>query len=188
MAIPSDQKKNLPKHLGGGEMRCHSDEGSLKWARDKFNIKTMLDIGCGQGCQIEAGKKLGIEGTGIDGDFTLKRSIPFILHDYAIGPCNLDGKNIDLIWSVEFVEHVEEKYADNFLTNFKNGKYLILTFAPPGKAGHHHVNCQTKEYWIEKLKLYNLIYNEEYTKELRKSSSMIKNFIRDNGLFFINET
>ena len=65
------------------------------------------------------------------------------IHDYETGPSNFD-KEVDLIWSVEFVEHVWEKYQKNYMKDFQRGKFVVMTFAPPGKAGHHHVNCNTE--------------------------------------------
>lgn len=176
----------LPSHLGGGEMRCHDDKGSLLWVKEKFNIKNMLDIGCGQGCQPRLAQSLGIDATGIDGDFSIKRKLDkFILHDYTTGPYDFKDQKFDLIWSVEFVEHVEEEYLPNFMKNFQLGKYVIMTFAPPGKAGHHHVNCRPAEYWIEKFNEYGFKYDEKSTAELKKACTMGKDFIRNNGMFFV---
>lgn len=181
-------RKDLPGHLGGGEMRCHDDKGSLAWAMKKYNVKSMLDIGCGQGCQTALAQKLGIDAYGIDGDFAIKRKFPnFILHDYTTGPYDFKDQTFDLVWSVEFVEHVEEEYLPNFMKNMQLGKTVIMTFAPPGKAGHHHVNCRPAEYWIDIFKQYGFKHDVEGTAELKKACTMTKNFIRDNGMVFVRD-
>ena len=90
----------------------------------------------------------------------------------------------DLIWSVEFLEHVEEKYIDNYIDAFKSGKYVICTHAQPGQAGHHHVNCKPKSYWIDLFAKHGLFYSEEFTNQMKESSTMGKPFIKRNGLFF----
>ena len=42
----------VPAHLGGQNGRCWDDEGCLDWAIKTFDVKSMLDIGCGYGCQV----------------------------------------------------------------------------------------------------------------------------------------
>ena len=72
---------------------------------------------------------------------------------------------------------------------------MVITHAPPGWGGFHHVNEQYKPYWINKLEEYGLMYNEEYTKELRNVTTMnypeerlewSNAFIKNTGLFFEN--
>jgi hypothetical protein len=52
---------------------------------------------------------------------------------------------------------------------------------------------QEEQYWINKLAEYNLIYNVEYTQQLRKHSTMNlgkkgrKAFVKNRGMIFINE-
>ena len=190
--------QELPKHLGGGERRCHHDQGALKWAIEKFNVKSMLDIGCGQGCVSIDGQKLGLEVLGVDGDpgnlhgqynFTRPDDYPFLLHDYTEGPAPID-KEYDLVWSVEFLEHVEPEYIPNFMDSFKKGKVLIVTFARPhaktvngrSLSNHHHVNEQELEYWLEKFDEYGFDYQADLSEELKKASTMMKNFVRNTGM------
>jgi SAM-dependent methyltransferase len=178
----------LPKHLGhlGGHFGVtHTDEGSLKWAINNFAAKSFLDIGCGPGGMLNLAKDLNLTFFGIDGDPTIDIAHNFLLHDFTKGPAPISNQ-YDLIWSCEFVEHVEEHYVDNFMKCFQLGKFIILTHAPPGTPGRHHVNCQNSQYWIETFARYNLIYNEELTVSLRNSSTMTRNFVRETGLFFIN--
>ena len=75
----------------------------------------MLDVGCGPGGMIELAESVGISSWGIDGDPYVKRQTPVIIHDYTLGPVDasrLPRKQFDLAWSVEFLEHVEEKFID----------------------------------------------------------------------------
>jgi SAM-dependent methyltransferase len=179
----------LPKnlgHLGGHFGVTHVDNGALNWSIEKFKIKSFLDIGCGPGGMINLAKDANLMYFGIDGDPTLTLTENFILHDFTKGPC-FHKEKYDLVWSCEFVEHVKEEYVDNFMQSFLLGKYIILTHAPPNTPGRHHVNCKESSYWIDKFSKYKLIYNRELTAELKDSSTMTRNFVRENGLFFINE-
>lgn len=177
---------NLPEHLGGHSNKTHIDGGAINWLKDFIKIKSFVDVGCGPGGMVELAKKKGMRALGIDGDYTLVRSDPslYILHDYTKGPLVLEER-FDLCWSCEFVEHVEEQYVDNFMQTMNCADMVVVTHAPPGKVGHHHVNCQHAEYWIDVFKNYNFKFDEELTKKVREMSSQLKPFVRHNGLFFV---
>jgi len=87
-----------------------------------------------------------------------KKKNNIIIHDYSKEKLFFSDR-YDLAWSVEFLEHVEEKYLLNISNTFISCKYAIITAAPPKKGGHHHVNCKNLIYWIEKFKEYNFEYN-----------------------------
>ena len=145
---------NLPDHLGGHMNKTHNDRGTLQFLINTFGIRTMLDIGCGPGGMIDLALARGVHAHGVDGDFTVKCEpeelrLRITFHDFTTGPAILPWGNFDLGWSVEFLEHVEEQYQDNYMQAFKKCQYVIATAAPPGYPGHHHVNCRDQEYWHE---------------------------------------
>lgn len=182
----------LPEHLGGHADKTNLDEGALKWVIDKFKPDTFLDIGCGPGGMVELAEKHGISSFGVDGDFTLERYNPdrFLIHDFTHGPAPLHN-TYDIGWSVEFVEHVYEEYIPSYIEAFKHCKVVIMTYAPPGHGGYHHVNEQTAEYWIQQFSKYGFTHQPELSLELRNSSTMgskkKKQFVRARGMVFYNE-
>jgi hypothetical protein len=175
----------LPEHLGGHLNKTHIDEGTLDFIIKIYNIKSFLDVGCGPGGMVELAHQKGLNALGVDGDYTITRFDPdkFIIHDYTTGPLILEN-NYDLCWSCEFVEHVEEQYIDNYMQTIKNSTIVIITHAPPGHNGHHHVNCQYADYWINVFSKYGFDYDNEMTKTIGKISTMKKSFLQKNGLFF----
>ena len=182
----------LPNHLGGHAGTTHIDEGVLNYMKQKYNIQTMLDIGCGPGGMVKLSRDMGLESYGIDGDFVVDRRGTerwIIIHDYETGKSVFD-KEVDLIWSCEFVEHIYDKYIPNFMKDFQNGKYVVMTYAPIGKGGHHHVNCNTEEYWISVFNDYGFTFNEKETTKIREVSTMGKKkkhqFIKQHVFFFEN--
>ncbi|MDC3187107.1 class I SAM-dependent methyltransferase [Pelagibacteraceae bacterium] len=179
--------KRLGHHLSGHGNKTWVDEGSFKKINELIDIKSMVDVGCGPGGMVKYTKDLGIKSIGIDGDNSIIRDIEddFYLHDYTKGYFNTE-LTFDLCWCVEFLEHVDSLYADNYFDTFKKCKYVFCTFAPKGKGGYHHVNTQDEAYWKEKFDNFNFKYLEEDTKLIRLSSTITKNFIRDHGLFFKN--
>jgi len=175
---------NLPNHLGGHCGVTHIDNAILEYFKEQ-NAYTYLDIGCGPGGMLDVALDMGYKGTGIDGDYSVTRNNPdrVIIHDYTSGPLEMDS-SFDLVWSCEFVEHVYEKYLPNFMRTFQAGKTVCMTYAPPKKKGHHHVNLQTESYWIDVFERYGFEYNKKLTFDLRKISSMERDFFRNYGLVF----
>jgi cyclopropane fatty-acyl-phospholipid synthase-like methyltransferase len=171
-------------HLGGHNWRTHIDTSVLDYFK-KQGAKSFLDIGCGLGGMVIEAINRDYDAIGIDGDFRLERSNPehFILQDFTKGPAEIN-RNFDLGWSCEFVEHVEQKYLDNFMKAFALCNTVVMTYAPVGKEGHHHVNCNTQEYWIDMFKDYGFTYNDKLTQTIRSNSNMRKGFVRNYGLCF----
>jgi hypothetical protein len=89
---------------------------------------------------------------------------PVALHDLRAGPLRV---NVDLVYTVELVEHIEEQYVDHVLSTLANGKLLMMTHAVPGQGGHHHVNCQDSPYWIEHMRARGYRLMEEDTRRIR---------------------
>jgi len=189
----------LPEHLGGHKNRTHLDEGSLSHMQRMMNVKSMIDIGCGPGGMVKLANEMGIKAQGIDGDWSVDRTGVnkdwITIHDYEKGPSQLGDKKFDLAWSCEFVEHVYEKYIPNFMPDFQRANFVIMTFAPVGKAGHHHVNCNTQEYWIDVFNQYGFGYDPNMTRHIREATTMNikgkaaprKAFVKNNGLCFVKK-
>ena len=180
----------LPNHLGGHENETHIDQGSIRYLIDSLEIKSVVDVGCGPGGMIQCCLNEGIEDVlGLDGDFTIERpdniASRVIIHDFTTGPYQLD-KIYDLAWTVEFVEHVDEKYMQNFIDVFKQCKYVLMTHALPGQPGHHHVNCQHADYWLNVMEKNGFISMPYTLQNLRAVSTMKERYIREQSLFFKN--
>ena len=187
-------KKNINiinEHAGSTNI----DIGLVPFLKKNSNIKSILDVGCGPGGNVNYCHKLGFDAYGIDGDKeTLPKYPNFEYVDYRYYSSNFKGP-FDLCWSVEFAEHIEEQYIDNFLIDYKKCKALIFTAAPKGWGGEGHVNEQDESYWINKLERSGFRLNPEYTKGIRETSILtfngqvrrkIKQFIQNRGLYFEN--
>jgi SAM-dependent methyltransferase len=159
-------------HLGGNIINGDPNTFSpslWKWCVETYQIKTVFDVGCAEGHALKKFKEFGCEVIGIDG---LQENVDLCeglaqLHDITVAPYILSQK-VDFVWCCELVEHIEEQYLSNLLTTMAQGKYIAMTFAVPGQAGHHHVNCQEGQYWIDALKPYGYEYIEADTKLARK--------------------
>jgi hypothetical protein len=178
------QTSPTPDHLGGHLNKTHIDAGALDFLIERLPpIRRMLDIGCGPGGMRELAKVRNIEWLGIDGDPKFDGDPEIRIHDFSQGKFNPPGL-FTLGWSVEFLEHVEEEYLPNLEPVWAACDYLCITHAPPGWPGHHHVNCQPAEYWIEHFTRLNFGYEPALSTGVRHASSMNKNFMQRTGLVF----
>ena len=172
------------KHLGGHANTTHVDRGALEYCKQHYpNLTTLTDIGCGPGGHVDLARHLGYDAMGIDGDTRLKHP-HIIAHDYTTGSPPIDSRHI--AWSCEFLEHVEEAYQANYMATFCEHELVIVTYAPPGTPGHHHVNCRTEDYWKDTFIDYGLLYNDKHTQGIRQASTMRRDFLRHTGLVFNN--
>ncbi len=179
---------DLPSHLGGHEGETHIDEGSLSYIMSTFDIKSMIDIGCGPGGMVELALDKGLTVRGVDGDFKVERSNKIKdridIHDFAKGPYVTD--KFHLGWCVEFVEHIDKPFMPNFLEVFKQCKYIAMTHALPNQPGHHHVNCMPFEYWLGVMEAIGFKLLVEETNKMREQSTMKERYIRQQGYLFEN--
>ncbi len=174
-------------HLGGHLNITWIDKGALVWCKDNLGIESVVDIGCGPGGMQAVCESLELDWLGVDGDPDMIKDENFLLCDFTKGSVDI-GDGADLAWSIEFLEHVEEQYVPNFMKLFDKCDYAIVTAAPPGTGGFHHVNEQPAEYWIDVFKTYGFYYNEERTEAIKKASSMRhkkgNSWLGRRGMFF----
>jgi len=93
---------------------------------------------------------------------------------------------VDLVNCVEVVEHVDAAYVDNMMQTLSNGRYVLMTHATPDQEGHHHVNCQPLDYWLEVFGRHGYEVLREHTAVIRKlaSTETVATFYGQSGLLF----
>ena len=169
-----------PAHLGGHMQMSWVDEPVLDYLIARYGVKSMLDVGCGLGAMVDLARGKGLYAWGIDGDPQIEHDY-VIIHDYTVYPRRVSG--FDLIWCVEFVEHVEARYQDNYFATFDAGRVLYLTAAYPGQGGYHHVNEQPMEYWIDLLTARGWTLDQEATEWTHEHGAIP--FSQMTGMVFI---
>lgn len=184
----------LDDHLGGyvpGGDNATWYPALWQWLVRELKVKSVLDVGCGDGVALNYFRELGCRVCGLDGVEQPDRDI--YTHDFTREPwpgLAIHYTGFDLVWCCEFVEHVEEDYVPNFLEAFKLGQYVSLTHAEPGQAGHHHVNCRTPDYWIGAMAATGYRLDDtltEKTRELARFNPSQWNHYARSGLFFYKE-
>jgi hypothetical protein len=165
---------NLRPYLGGnlkgGDDRCE-DHGVWDYLIETFKVKSIFDVGCGEGQLMKYFFDKGCEVYGSEGlEVNKQNAHPDIKDNISIVDYtkeSLKPKKVDLTISCEFVEHVNQEFMYNYMHQFLACKYLAFTHGNPGQQGHNHVNCQTDEYWIDKLTGLGMTYLPNETKEAR---------------------
>lgn len=149
----------------------YSGEDCPAVIQDVYNTlkpASVLDVGCGPCRSMGYFKAHGVSRVvGIDGSSDLLKNpntaehrAQLILVDLEKSPCVL-GERFDLVWSYEVAEHIENE--ENFLITLTENaaQWIVMTAAPPEQGGTHHVNCQPREHWIEKLDALGFDYEPE---------------------------
>lgn len=140
-------------HLGGNIMEGDPQTYSPSvwdYTISRLGIESVLDLGSGIGNASHYFFKKGMKVLAVDGlEYNIDKAIfPTVLHDLTKGPVKT---RVDLVHCQEVVEHIEEEFLDNLLESLMVGKFILMTHAVPGQGGHHHVNLQPAEYWIDHL-------------------------------------
>ena len=132
----------------------------------RFIPESALDLGSGCGNAAAYFHRRGIKVIAVEGLETnvLSSLFPALKHDLTTGPV---VTRVDLVHCHEVVEHIEEAFLDNLLSSLLCGKLILMTHALPGQFGHHHVNLQPPEYWIDKLEARGAILLSEDTSRIR---------------------
>ena len=172
----------------GGNIR-HGDANTFaprlwRYLIERFAVRSMLDVGCGEGHAVHFFARQGVLAHGIDGlKSNIDRAVaPIALHDILQGPYYMP---VDLVWSCEVAEHIDPDKVDHFVDTLANGKVVAMTHAVPGQGGHHHVNCQPSEYWVDLMQKrgFELARSQQFYREIA-SRDEVPNYFATTGLVF----
>lgn len=172
-------------HLGGHYGRTAMPILTFDYIVNKFNVKTVIDVGCGPAGMTVYGNYKGIYMLGVDGDTSIPAQEYIHFHDFTTGPVEID-QTFDLCWSTEFLEHVYAEFIPVFMQAYQKAQYVFCSAAPPGQGGHHHVNEQPLEYWYEVFDTYGFDHDFETMEEIKRTSG--DKLVTQNGMFFRNRS
>ena len=158
----------------------------ISYVISRFAIRTALDLGSGAGYAADFFHRQGVRVIAVDGllENISKAVYPTILHDFSTSPVQC---NVDLVFCQEVVEHVDERCLDSMLTSLCCGKIILMTHGVPGQKGHHHVNLQPDQYWIDHLTQRGCQLLDADTERVRQLAHRDgAPYMRDTALIFAN--
>jgi hypothetical protein len=173
-------------------------EGSLTSASHFFDIlfqyykpNSVVDFGCGIGAWLSVVEKYGVGNlTGLDGEWVnnselLSNNITFIPTNFEVNQ-PIVAKS-DLAISVEVAEHLEEEYADNFISSIcSSAPVVIFGAAIKEQGGKNHVNEQPQSYWIQKFENENFLCLDIFRSKLWNIHE-VETWYKQNTFLFVHK-
>lgn len=157
--------------------------------------RDIVDAGCANGDLVEGFNKRKVPAIGLEGS---PNAVPhmetkhFLIRDLR-EPLKLPLK-FGLCTCLEVAEHIEPEFAEVLISNLTSlSDQTLISAAPPGQKGHHHVNCQPIEYWDDIFHKFGYKRVPKVREELRERLSQwrhkpgIKAYY-DNVHFYRNES
>ncbi len=156
-----------------------------------FNIKSVVDLGCGLGTWLSIFEQHGITDiAGYDGDYVPREYLQ--IPQEAFHPVDLSteiefGRRYDLSMSLEVAEHISPLKAREFVGKLTSLSDIVMfSSAFPYQGGTGHVNENYPEYWA-------LIFKEfgytpiDIIRDNFWYNGMVCPWYRQNILIFIKE-
>ena len=167
--VTRNEKASDASRMGGNYVGGNLYPALWTWLAKIYDVKSILDVGCGIGESTYVLNNMGFDTTCVEG-YSKNKELSKKIFGNDINFISLDfehnyyrGSAIDMIWCSEVAEHVPPEFIDNFMKTMAKSRVVAGTFPPPGTEGHNHVNLQTKEWWIAKYKEYGFDYDEKNT-------------------------
>lgn len=175
------------KHLRDGCTR--SAEVIVPIVLELLPIRSVVDVGCGEGFWLAAFRKLGIKDVfGVDGDYVDRSvlQIPVTCFHTAdlVFPLRLD-RTFDLAVSLEVAEHLQAESAARFVESLTSlAPAVLFSAAVPFQGGTNHVNEQWPEYWAELFQRYGFVPVDAIRRRVWKNES-VEWWYAQNTLLFV---
>jgi SAM-dependent methyltransferase len=166
--IPDDPAE---AHLGGntvgGNPQTYYPQ-LWQWMIYKLPVKTMLDVGCGEGQALRYFASYGCQVEGMDGLLRNTNIAHAHRHDLTKGPFISGDWKFDLAWCCEVVGQIEERYVPNIMKTLARAEYIALTHQLPAQVGYHIVNGQIHQYWAGAMAAFGYQIDRALTAESKQ--------------------
>lgn len=145
-----------------------------------FHVTSVVDFGCAIGSFLEGFQHAGAEVHGYElgyehsSRYTSESVLPFIEWGDVTEP--IESPVADCTFSIEVAEHIPEEGSDQFVSNLCRASrgLIIVSAAPPGQGGVGHINCQPRDFWLEKFLLHGFVFDEDKTQRAVDCVSHVK--------------
>jgi len=125
-------------------------------------VRSVLDVGCGDGSWLSVFRKLGVDDIlGIDGDYVDPNSLQIPKDHFQAFDLTkplILGRSFDLVISLEVAEHLPADCAGIFVESLTRVAPIILfSAAIPFQGGNQHVNERWQDKWAELFETHGYV-------------------------------
>jgi hypothetical protein len=142
----------------------------------RFAPRTAIDWGCGAGLHVGGLRRAGVEAVGVDAvlpDADLRDPDAVLVTGDLRRPIRRGSslpQRCDLALCIDVLEHLEDEDSAAALANIVTGaSMVILSCAPPGQGGHHHVNERPRRYWVARMAELGWLYQRRESGALERT-------------------
>jgi hypothetical protein len=140
-------------------------------------VRSVVNIGCGDGSWLAVFRKLGVDDThGVDGEY-VDRDLLQIPHDCfqaldLAQPLRLE-RVFDLAISLEVAEHLPQDCAPGFVEGLTRlAPFVLFSAAIPFQGGDNHINEQWPDAWAELFKRHGYVPVDCIRKRVWRDNSV----------------
>jgi SAM-dependent methyltransferase len=158
---------------------------------EHVNPASVLDVGCGYGAWLEVARQKSVgDVRGIEGPWIEKAKL--LIEPELVDIVDLEqgfslGRRFDLIVCTEVAEHLSAAAAPKLIESLASHSDVVLfSAAIPFQGGHHHVNEQFADYWVEKFAGHGFAVCDLIRPRIWNDQTILW-WLRQNMLLFAHE-
>jgi SAM-dependent methyltransferase len=158
--ISAHYTKDFYEDLREGARR--SAEVILRIVLDRVPVRSVVDVGCGDGTWLAVVEKLGVADVfGIDGEYVGRDILQFpqsCFQSFDLSKPFELTRRFDLAISLEVAEHLPKDCAAGFIESItRMAPAVLFSAAIPSQGGNNHINEQWPDKWAELFKQHNYL-------------------------------
>lgn len=149
--------KNFVEDWGNNEFEAAIALQS--WLDVQFTPQSVIDIGCGAGVFLTLFQTRGVDILGVDLETNARTLLDTDFLQFDLQNELILEKKYDLALCLEVIEHLDKQYEKTLIKSISNAADIIVfSGAKPNQVGENHINCNTKEYWLELFQAEGIVY------------------------------
>lgn len=152
--------KSFFEQMRAGSVR--SAEIILPLVQQLLPIRSVVDVGCGDGNWLAVFRRLGVEDIlGVDGDYVGPETLQIPAEQFR--PSDLTqplrlNRSFDLAMCLEVAEHLPASCAATLIESLvRLAPVVLFSAAIPFQGGNHHINEQWPDEWAALFKQHNYV-------------------------------
>lgn len=147
----------------------------IKEILEEYNLRTILDVGCGRGFVVRHLRNLGYEAEGCEyGKETVELSVCNSIYVDLTEVLPYNDNSFDIVLCAGVLSHLPKENTENAIKElYRVTKKILITniLTIPSDDQWYHINVVPKTWWLPLFKKQGFIYNKDLTKKIIKEKS-----------------